>query len=97
MILSGETMAKHAVRSPAAAAELVELQSQLVELALKNEQAEQQCDALWRELERTARGHRLDGRAAVLAARLARWRHRLAGGLLPRMTTPARLPHPLTS
>jgi hypothetical protein len=96
-------MAKHAARSPAAPAELqplrqlVELQSQLVELALKNEQAEQQCDALWRELERTARRHRLHSRAAALATRLALWRHRLAGGLLPRITAPTDLPHQLIS
>jgi hypothetical protein len=64
--------------------QLVELQGELVAQARKNEQAEQQCDALWRELERTAQP---GGRAtplAALARRLAGLRERLVGGLRKR-------------
>lgn len=64
--------------------QLVELQSELVEQARKNEQAEQQCDALWRELERTAQpGGRIKP-VATLARGLAGLRERLVGGLRKR-------------
>jgi hypothetical protein len=61
--------------------QLVELQSQLVEQARKNELAEQRRDALWRELERTVQP---PGRHATIAAfthRLGGLRARLMGAL----------------
>lgn len=61
--------------------QLVELQGELVEQARKNEQAEQQCDALWRELERTAQPPERATPVAALARRLTRLRQRLVGSL----------------
>jgi hypothetical protein len=67
--------------------QLVELQSQLVEVARKNEQAEKECDALWRELERNARKPRqISAGAGTLAVRLLRLRRQLLADLRARIS-----------
>jgi cytidylate kinase len=64
--------------------QLVELQSELVKQARKNELAEQRCDALRRELESHAQQVRRKGRAATWMARLARLRELLVANLRSR-------------
>ena len=66
----------------------MELQSQLVELARKNEQAEKECDVLWRALARDS-GRRLRKQtgAAGIGARLAHARQRLLAELRARINT----------
>jgi hypothetical protein len=64
--------------------QLVELQGELVEQARKNEQAEQQCDTLRRDLEREVLRPRRDTPVTTLARRLAGLRDRLVRRLRSR-------------